>query len=107
MIGQTCLHVRWGWLTFPIAFVLLTLIFFIAMIIDTRPTGDRAQIWKSSPLALIFHGLEPSNVHQYEQADVVNDMDRLAEGMVVKLAANDNNVVNLMQWKDEHLEEKG
>lgn len=54
--GQTCLEVRWGWLALPAALVVLTLLFFIAMIIQTRPTGNRAQIWKSSPLALMYHG---------------------------------------------------
>ena len=54
--GETCLEVHWGWLALPAALVVLTLLFFIVMIIQTRPTGNRAQIWKSSPLALIYHG---------------------------------------------------
>lgn len=54
--AQTCLGVRWGWLALPAALVVMTLLFFIVMIIQTRPTGNRAQIWKSSPLALIYHG---------------------------------------------------
>ena len=54
--GQTCLEVRWGWLALPATLVVVTLLFFIVMIIQTRPTGNRAQIWKSSPLALIYHG---------------------------------------------------
>ena len=67
---QTCLSMQWAWLAFPSILVLSTLVFFIAMIIDTRPTGNRVPIWKSSPLALVFHGLESPNGYHIDVEDI-------------------------------------
>ena len=46
------LWVRWIWLVFPVAVVLLSLAFFAITIVQTRRRSVRA--WKSSPLALLF-----------------------------------------------------
>lgn len=64
---KTCIAVRWPWLAFPTCLVLLTLAFFVVLVITTRPTDLRPAIWKSSPLALLYHGLsdhpvDPSGV---------------------------------------------
>ena len=108
--SQTCLEVRWGkspsrpsqiprnfsnnhvhetntevsaaWLALPTTLVLLTLTFFISMMIQTR----RTQIWKSSPLALPCHGLE---AHDKLQDSVlvghICEMEDLANNVSVKL----------------------
>ena len=86
---ETCLAVRWVWLMFPSVAVLLTLLFFAAMVFDTRPTGHRAQIWKSSPLALLYHGLERPNV---EGVDHLKGMERAAKGMSVRLRSTQTGV---------------
>lgn len=85
---QTFLSVRWGWLAFPTTLVILTSIFFIGIIVDTRPTGGRAEIWKSSPLALLFHGLEMPDRHQTNVNDI-NGMKGLTKGMIVKLSTTE------------------
>ncbi len=93
MRNDTCLQVRWGWLALPAFLVLLTVIFFAAMVIETRPTGERAQIWKSSPLAFIFHGLEdPNRLHQNRPLEEVSDMEHTARGIMVRLANTDRGV---------------
>ena len=90
---DTCLEVRWGWLALPAAVVVATVVFFAITLIVTRPTAGRVEVWKSSPLALIFHGLQP------EKLGVVNsplreirDMDRAAEGISVRLAPSETGV---------------
>ena len=63
------------------------------MVIETRPTGERAQIWKSSPLAFIFHGLEdPNRLHQNRPLEEVSDMEHTARGIMVRLANTDRGV---------------
>ncbi len=95
MHDQTCLSVRWAWLAFPSILVLLTMIFFIAIIIDTRPMGKRAPIWKSSPLALIFHGLELPNRHQ-KGVDDINGMEELSKGITFRLGTTERGL-NLVE----------
>ncbi|MCJ1461150.1 hypothetical protein MMC28_011532 [Mycoblastus sanguinarius] len=104
MHDETCLHVRWSWVAFPATFVLFTLIFLVVTIIDTRPTGSRVQIWKSSPLALIFHGLEMSNTHLKDQKDVseIGNMEDFARDIVVRLDPTENGV-KLVEVEREHL----
>lgn len=66
--SETCVDVRWGWLTFPCALLLLTLVFFVAMVIQTRTrdaimSGSRD--YKTSTLPLLFHGLEASTALKF------------------------------------------
>jgi len=77
------------------------------MVIETRPTGERAQIWKSSPLAFIFHGLEePNRLHENRPLEEVSDMERTARSIVVRLANTDEGV-NLVSVGDEVSGKKG
>lgn len=87
MRDQVCLSVRWPWLALPAVLVLLTVIFLVAMIVDTRPTGNRAPIWKSSPLALLFHGFELPKKHPAVPIDELDEMEDLAKGIVVRLCS--------------------
>jgi hypothetical protein len=51
---QQFFRVRWVWLTMPLALILLVTIFLVATIVKT--SRYRVGVWKSSPLALLFHG---------------------------------------------------
>jgi len=53
---ETYIHVAWIWLTLPVALVGISIVFLTATIIDNE--SKRALAWKSSSLALLFHGLE-------------------------------------------------
>ena len=91
--ADACLQVRWVWLTFPTALLLCTVLFFVVVVIKTRPAGERAQIWKSSPLPLIFHGLEERHYKDSNDSfDEKKDMERLAQKLTVKLAHTKNGV---------------
>ena len=88
--NQTCLQVRWGWLSLPAILVLATNFFFVAIILQTRPKGDRAQIWKSSPLAYIFHGLDqPDRFHGRRALEGISDMEETARRIKVKLVTTE------------------
>ena len=83
--NQTCLGVRWPWLAFPTALVLLTVTFFIAMLVESRPRACKnASIWKSTPLALLFHGLERLDGRHGDGDDVIG-METMAREITVRL----------------------
>jgi len=49
-------HVQWAWIALPGALVLLSIVFLGATMAQNE--SKRALAWKSSSLALLFHGLE-------------------------------------------------
>lgn len=53
---ETYIHVKWSWLGLPVGLVGLSIIFLVATMVKNE--GKRAMTWKSSSLALLFHGLE-------------------------------------------------
>ena len=101
MRDQVCLSVRWGWLALPAVLVLLTVIFFIAIIVDTRPTGNCAPVWKSSPLALLFHGFELPD-KDAAGIDELDDMEELAKGIIVRFSST-NGGLKFVEFKSEHV----
>ncbi|KAI9756988.1 MAG: hypothetical protein M4579_003646 [Chaenotheca gracillima] len=87
---ETIVHVRWGWLALLPALVLLTLIFLLFAMLST--SRRHAPLWKSSPLALLFHGLEGEIPRESPKHETVSEMGLRAEKMVVNLAATPNGV---------------
>ncbi|KAI1132457.1 hypothetical protein F5Y10DRAFT_208431 [Nemania abortiva] len=68
---RTCIQVRWQWLAFPAALCLLTLLFFVGMVIETRWLADDEGTWhdyKTDTLPLLFHGLERHVLDNYHTA---------------------------------------
>lgn len=60
---KTCVDVQWEWLAFPTSLVVLTLVFFVGVLVKTRPTSQtNDHDYKSSVLALLLHGLEPRTI---------------------------------------------
>lgn len=53
---STCITVRWAWLSLPCSLLAVTIGFFVMVILKSK---DSQKTWKSSPLALLFHGLDP------------------------------------------------
>lgn len=85
---ETCIHVRWGYIAFPITLVVLTFIFLVVMIVETSRyhNGDA---FKSSSLALLFHGLDAEARSQYGEMGNVRDMEIAAKQMRVCLRRTD------------------
>jgi len=77
-IEKTFIEVRWGWLAFPIAFIFLTLILLVAVIVETQRRG--AVAWKSSALAMLFYKLDGWEI---PERGIVNtqELDRIASQM--------------------------
>jgi hypothetical protein len=72
---ETYVKVRWAWFSYPATVILLSLLYLIGTIIET--TRRDAAIWKSSNLALLFHGknlvlTKPEHV-------MVNELTQMAE----------------------------
>lgn len=53
---ETYIRVRWGWLGLPVGLIALSIVFMVATI--AKNERRRGMAWKSSSLALLFHGLE-------------------------------------------------
>ena len=60
--NETCVRIRWAWLTFPAALTVLMFVFFAAMVHHTSQTGTkvRSHNFKSNALPLVYHGLDAS-----------------------------------------------
>ena len=57
--NETCVRVRWAWLTYPAALAVLSFCFLFAMLWRTRRGDDEAERlrdWKSNTLPLLYHG---------------------------------------------------
>ncbi|KIV79501.1 hypothetical protein PV11_07060 [Exophiala sideris] len=53
---QTCIGVNWAWLSFPVALLILSIVFFLIATIKVSLSPMR-RVWRSSLLTLLFHGL--------------------------------------------------
>lgn len=77
--NEVYIHVRWAWLALPISLVLLGIIF-LAITISQSANVD---IWKSSSLALLYHGLQDGQHH--DAVDSIQEMEELAKDHQVTL----------------------
>ncbi|KAK4984803.1 hypothetical protein LTR50_006373 [Elasticomyces elasticus] len=73
--------VRWGWMAFPFALVLLSLAFLATTIVKSR----HHQPWKSSVLPLMFHGFDDDDRRNFGQVDTLTDMENEMRGRQVRL----------------------
>ena len=84
--GQTELfvHVTWVWITLPAFLVLAGTLFLMLAMFETKRLG--ASIWKTSELALLFHGLEESSPDLNAPLDRSSEMENMALGIRTKMA---------------------
>lgn len=85
--SDICVRVQWGWLSYPIILTLLTFVFFGSIIFGVTRRQDGGPGWKSSPLALIYYGLDETILNQCEhrRLDDIEDMVKTAEQLQVRL----------------------
>jgi hypothetical protein len=90
---ETCIQIRWGWISFPATLVLLTIVFLAATIVKTQK-GDHHNRqhgnWKSSSLAILFGGLEDDLRHGSRMLEKRSDMDESAGLLKVSLSPGDD-----------------
>jgi Protein of unknown function (DUF3176) len=84
---QTCVHIQWLFLTYPAILVFVAIVFFICMVFETQRGEAGSHDWKSSPLALLFHGLDREALNKGESTRTVRakEMVRIAERTPVRL----------------------
>ena len=85
---QTCVHIQWPFLAYPAVLVLFAVVFFVCMVFETRRGDVSRHDWKSSPLALLYHGLDRQFPKTGEPAQLyrAKEMEVLAEHMTVRLS---------------------
>lgn len=97
--NATCVSVRWGFIAFPAAIVLLTILFLIAVIIKMATDSEQVTTgWKSSPLPLVLHeflmhrndgeGLAQS--HDAGEAMTINEMEKTAKETSARLSVGED-----------------
>lgn len=86
---DTCISVQWPWFAFPAALLALTIGFLVATIGQSL-NDSSIQIWKSSPLALLFHGLDHHVREKVQSENQIEEMERTARGVFVKLGHEAN-----------------
>ena len=82
--GQTELfiHVTWPWIALPVFLVLAGTVFLILAMWETKRVG--ASIWKTSELALLFHGSEESYA-DLSALDRSSEMENVAAGIKARM----------------------
>lgn len=88
-LNETFIRVRWAWFTLPASLALFTLVFFVYSLFETAKHG-RDMNWKSSPLGLLFHGLDAETLERYSHLDDLDEMDEKAKGVIVQLQKEKN-----------------
>ena len=81
---QTCITVQWAWIALPAALLVLAVVFLAATILKTSNLAQDA-VWKSSSLALLFHGLSPGLLNQHTALGQNSEMERAAKEIRPKL----------------------
>ena len=69
MVNDTCVSVQWEWMSFLAIMLLLTLVFLVATIAYWY-RGNWREDWKSSSLAVLFHGVEPPRRGLLRQGEI-------------------------------------
>ena len=75
-VEETYVKVRWWWILLPALLQLSTLILFITTVVYSHRKG--IPIWKSSILAIIYHGVEDLDEKKDLAAERLSGMDAVA-----------------------------
>jgi len=82
-ILEIYIAVRWWWLSPLGAILVSTLGFFGLTVMKSR--RNQVAVWKSSPLALLYHGLSVDSVKELRNVSEVRAMGRKADRIAVQL----------------------
>lgn len=80
--NETYVLVRWEWMTLPLAVLVMSVAYLVTTIAANGARRER--IWKSSSLALLYHGLNGWS-HEDLRAENVQDMNKMAKKMKAQL----------------------
>ncbi len=77
-------RIRWAWVVFPIALDAISTIYFIAIVVATKRA--KLPLWKNSSLAVMYHGIDPTQYKTGMAAEKISEMDAVAKTTRVRLA---------------------
>lgn len=83
-LTHTFVRVRWAWLAYPVALVLLSILFLVSTIIKSARCADQ-EVWKSSPLALLYHGFHTETRERLGPLNTLEEMERSSQQVRVTL----------------------
>ncbi|KAL4888134.1 hypothetical protein BDV59DRAFT_148904 [Aspergillus ambiguus] len=81
--SQTQIRVQWAWIAFPISLLLLTLIFFVVTLFQSR--NQRLAPWKSSTLPMLCSDLDKNVQRKLMESGDPTKMEDLAKRVKVRL----------------------
>ncbi|RDW56924.1 hypothetical protein BP5796_12991 [Coleophoma crateriformis] len=83
------LVIRWWWLITPTTVILLTIVLLATVIVQSH--YHKVKLWKTSLLALLFHGLSVEIRNKYSMSEVkdLRKMEEVSEKVVVSLREQD------------------
>lgn len=87
MAERTFVHVRWAWLILPALLNAIGIAFFAITIAYTRKLN--LPLWKTSAIALLYHGLDGALVRPGESYETASAMEEAARGAYVRLSSRD------------------
>jgi hypothetical protein len=79
---ETYVHVQWHWIMLPTALVGMSILFLGGTMMKNE--SKRALAWKSSSLALLFHGLEGVRKNTGEGMDQMRDVARKTRVVLIQ-----------------------
>ncbi|KAI0871872.1 hypothetical protein GGS24DRAFT_503389 [Hypoxylon argillaceum] len=84
-------HVRWGFAILPIIVVAGAALFLVAIFYQSRKSTT--QVWKSSSLAMLFHGLDEGTKSQFANTNTLREQKAQARVTKVKLEESDDGIL--------------
>ncbi|KAL2065319.1 hypothetical protein VTL71DRAFT_2988 [Oculimacula yallundae] len=88
--AQTCVRVVWPWLALPAALILSTSLLLVATIVKTARQAN-TNVWKSSALPYLFHGLTEQGKRDVRGSLItVDEMDHVAGSKDALLTETDD-----------------
>ncbi|OHW92373.1 DUF3176 domain-containing protein [Colletotrichum incanum] len=95
---ESYIHVEWSFLTVPLLTILLTILFLSAVIYQTY--RHKANLWKSSVLATLIHGLDRSAKERLEDLNSLREQQKEAKTVKVQLSEGDGGLLRLSKYDD-------
>jgi len=89
-VSEVYIHIRWAWMASLGSIIVLTIVSFVFTVVQSRKY--KVAMWKSSPLALLFHGVnfeEPL----LDDLNTIPKMEKHAKSMSVKLKGTNKGTI--------------
>lgn len=85
-------RVRWAWLILPASMIMAGIATLILAMTDSKKHGSH--VWKSSEIALLFHGLDPP-IPQAASMNTTSEMESWSKDVKIKLLHDSEGSVTL------------